>query len=385
MKTRTKCIVCGEPFFEKPLFVCRDMPAKSQDLPTKDTLHDDKPIDFNVCQCSRCGLVQFDCEPVDYYRDSTRAGERCDALIKMRRKQYSYLIEKYSLQNKKILEVGAGKGGFLKTLKEMTEYNISEYGIEYNSEFVRIAREQEGVNVIQGNPEDANFKIAGAPFDAFVSFAYPARLVDPNSMLQGVYNNLIDGGVGFIQVPSMEHLIEPGGFFDITADHIAYYSIDTLRFLLQKNGFEVLEHGEVGGIYIYAIVKKRQPYDLKTIWKDVTDISIDISDYVNGAIKNNRKIAVWCAGHFAFTVLSLAGIGDKIEYVVDNAKFKQNCFTPASHVKIVGPDYYEKNPVDVVLILGPLYVDEIVNEIRNRYGSEIKIATLGKNGIKEIV
>ena len=381
---RKKCFVCGAPLLSKPLYICKNMPAKSQDLPTKNTLSEDKPVDFNVCQCSGCGLVQFDCEPVDYYLDSTRAGERCEALIKMRREQYSYLIEKYNLHGKKVVEIGAGKGGFLKTLKEMSEYNISEYGIEYNSEFVRIAREQEGVNVVQGNPEDADFSVEGAPFDAFVSFAYPARLIDPNSMLQGVYKNLVDGGIGLIQVASLEHLIRQGGFFDITADHIAYYSFDTLRFLLQKNGFDVLEHGEIGDTYIYAIVRKRQALDLVNIWSDVKDISDSITSYVDGVVNENKKIAIWCAGHFTFTVLSVTGIAEKVSYVIDKAKFKQGCYTPATHVKIVDPDYFNIEPVDAVMILGPLYVDELVAEIKAKFGSDIGIVTVGRSGLKVI-
>ena len=84
---RTKCIVCGAPLFDEPLYVCRNMPANSQKLPSKEKLETDRAVDFNFCQCSGCGLVQFDCDPVPYYRDSTRAGERCDALIKLRQEQ----------------------------------------------------------------------------------------------------------------------------------------------------------------------------------------------------------------------------------------------------------------------------------------------------------
>lgn len=48
---RTKCIVCGAPLFHDPLYVCHDMPANSQELPSKDNLEMDKAISFNFCQC----------------------------------------------------------------------------------------------------------------------------------------------------------------------------------------------------------------------------------------------------------------------------------------------------------------------------------------------
>ncbi len=382
---RTKCIVCGAPLFHDPLYVCHDMPANSQELPSKDNLEMDKAISFNFCQCSGCGLVQFDCDPVPYYRDSTRAGERCDALIKLRREQYKHLIETYHLQGKKILEVGAGKGGFLKTLKEMTEYQVQEFGIENNPEFVRIAREVEGVNVQQGFIDSPDIRIEGAPFDAFVSFAYPARLIEPNTVFRGIYNNLIEDAVGLVMVPSLEHLLEPGGFYDITVDHIAYYDEDALRHLLQRNGFEVMEHGQVSELYIYAIVKKRQPHNLKNIWSDVEPLAQKVREFVSKSTEGEKKIAVWCAGHFAFTVLSIAQIGDKISYIIDNAKFKQGLYAPASHVPIVGAEHFREDPVDTILILGPIYIDEVIREIHTKCSDHVVIASMDKQGLQVVL
>ena len=377
-----KCIVCDAPLMEPPLYVFSNMPASAQNLPRKDELEHDKPAVFRLCQCSGCGLVQYDCEPVPYYRDSTRAGERCKVLVELRQRQYQHLIETYKLQGKKILEVGAGKGGFLKTLKEMTEYHIQEYGIENNPEFVKIAREKEGVNVFQGFMGSPKMRLKEAPFDAFVSFAYPARLPEPNAMFRCIYNNLVDGGVGLVMVPSMEHLLEPGGFYDITNEHIAYYSQNTLRFLLQKNGFDVMEHGEVADIYIYAIVKKREIYRLEEKWADVAALTSKVRAFVYEKTKNGEKIAVWCAGHFTFTVLSVSQIGNKISYIIDNAEFKQNRYSPATHVPIYGAEKLTEEPVNTILILGPIYVDEIVNEIKTKCPYSVCIATVDKNGLR---
>ncbi len=384
MAVRTHCIVCDAPLFREALFIQQNMPALSQNLPTKEEVDKDKPIEYRICQCSGCGLVQFDCEPVPYYKDSTRAGERCEILVDVRRRQYRHLIETYHLQGKKIIEVGAGKGGFLKTLQEMTQYHVKGYGIENNADFVFIAKEKEGVNVFQGDIEIPGLLLEEAPYDAFTSFAYPARLLNPNVMLRNVYHNTTEGAVGLIQVPSMEHLLRPGGFYDITKDHIAYYDESSLRFLLQKNGFEVLEFGEILQIYIYAIVRKRKPYELKEIWADVEDLAGQIKGYVTEATKDNKKIAVWCAGHFAFTVLSVSGIGHRISYIIDNSEFKKNRYSPASHIPIYGPEHFREEPVETIIILGPIYVDEIVKEIKERYTDYVQIVIMSKQGLKEV-
>lgn len=378
---RTHCIVCGAKLYEEPIYLCKKMPANSQNLPTVNELADDKLIDFELCQCSGCGLVQFNNAPVPYYRDSTRAGERCEVLVNLRTKQYRHMIETYGLQGKKIVEIGAGKGGFLKTLKELSEYNVEEYGIEYNNEFVKIANEVEGVNVQQGNPEDAYTFIKGGPFDAFTSFAYPARLIDPNSMMQCIYRNTTDDAVGLIMVPSMEHLLSTGGYFDITVDHIAYYDMNSLRYLVQKNGFEMVECGEVSELYIYAYIKKRKKYALNNIWNEVPNLAKEISLYLQKEKSGGKRVAVWCAGHFAFTVLAMLSDYNDIEYIIDNAEFKKGKYSPGTHILIEGPEYFKEHPVDAIMILGPIYVDEIIKEIQDKCSKMVDIVTIDKMGI----
>ena len=56
-----KCILCGENLYEESLYILKNMPQVSQNLPTIDNLKDDKKIDLKLSQCRKCGLVQLDC------------------------------------------------------------------------------------------------------------------------------------------------------------------------------------------------------------------------------------------------------------------------------------------------------------------------------------
>ena len=69
-----RCIACGAPLWETPLLTLDNMPASAQHMPDAEHVGADKGLTLDLCQCSGCGLVQFDCEPVDYYRDVIRAG-----------------------------------------------------------------------------------------------------------------------------------------------------------------------------------------------------------------------------------------------------------------------------------------------------------------------
>ena len=378
-----KCIVCGELLYKNPVYTCHNMPQRVQNLPTLQELEEDRDVDLELFQCSGCGLLQLDCEPLAYYKDSMRAGERSKGLTKLRQRQYKHFVETYGLQGKKIIEIGAGKGGFLRTLKEMKEYGVETFGLENNEEYVRIAREQEQVNVVQGFCDRDDYIIEGAPFDAFTCFSYPARLIDPNTMLRAVANNLKNGGLGYISCISQEHILKKDGQYEITRDLYAYYSVETIRFLAKRNGFDVLEAFEEDP-YVEAVVRKRLPLDLKTIWSNIDFLNREVYDFVDREIKNHRKVAVWCAGHYAFTVISVAGIGDKISYIVDNAPFKQGRYAPASHVPIVGPIHFKEEPVDTFLIFGRFYAEEIVKEIKEKCSPNVKVAIMDENGISEI-
>ena len=68
-KRRTHCLACKARLSEKPLLTLDGMPASAQDIPDASQVKEDRGISLRLYQCPECGLVQFDCQPVDYYRD----------------------------------------------------------------------------------------------------------------------------------------------------------------------------------------------------------------------------------------------------------------------------------------------------------------------------
>ena len=184
-----------------------------------------------------CGLVQFDCEPVDYYRDVIRAGGYSTTMAELRRKQYSHLIDTYHLEGKRFIEVGCGQGEFLKVLKE---FPVEGFGIEHDPALAELARAQ-GLNVEQGFTETADTVIPGGLYDVFLSFNFLEHQPDPAAMLRCIYNNLEDDGMGLLTVPSFEYIMDHSSYYELIRDHIAYYTFETLTSLLERTGFVVLE------------------------------------------------------------------------------------------------------------------------------------------------
>lgn len=375
----SKCLLCEKELSGIPLMKCSNMPASAQNIPSSDELADETGISLDLYQCPHCGLVQFECEPVSYYRDVIRSGGFSTTMVELRRKQYRHLIETYRLEGKKFIEVGCGQGEFLQVL---TEFPVDAYGIEHKADLVTIARSK-GLNVTRQFTDTADTVIAGAPFDVFLSFNFIEHQPDPNTMMECIYNNLSEDGCGLVTVPSFEYILENDSFYELLRDHIANYTRDSLRFLMEKNGFEVLECELINRDTWAVIVRKRQRADVSGLAANFHTLKKQMNDYISKRVNAGKKIAVWGASHQGFTAISTANIGGSIQYIIDSAPFKQGKYSPASHVRIVSPDYFFEEPVDCILIVAPGYTDEIKSIIRRRYGTQVEIAVLMSAAIEE--
>lgn len=367
-----KCLLCGSPLAEADrIFSCADMPGSAQDIPSKEELDNDHGIDLTLVQCKYCGLVQIPTEPVHYYKKVIRAGGGSATMVALRNQQYSDLIKQFNLYGKKILEVGCGRGEFLRIWKN---YDVRAVGIEYDAELVIKARE-EGLEVYKAFAENAVTELPEAPFDAFVQFNFLEHQPHPNAMLQCIYNNLTEEGVGLITVPSLEYILQ-NGYYELIKDHIAYYSKETLQFLFRKNGFEVIDYQTVNRDTHAITVRKRQLQDTAVWQESFKKLKNELLEHVNNYLAQGKKVAVWGASHQGFALLSSLDLGNKISYIIDSATFKQGKYSPASHVPIVDKKHYFEEPVDSIIIMAPGYTDEIVAIIKKELNADLDIRAI---------
>lgn len=262
------CIACGRILPETSLFELTSAPASAQDIPDAKEVQNDEGVTLHLRQCSGCGLVQFDCEPVAYYRDVIRAGGGSSTMRELRASQYRHLIETYHLEGKTFFEAGCGRGEFLKFLQE---FPVEIYGMEHKADLVEMAR-KEGLRVWREFPEredqrfghspeasmlpESGWSVPEKPFDVFLSFNFLEHQPRPDIMLKAIWNNLAEDGMGLVTVPSLEYILEKGSYYELIRDHIAYYTFDTLRALLNHCGFEVLEEEMINRDTLSMVVRK---------------------------------------------------------------------------------------------------------------------------------
>mgnify|MGYP002229339719 FL=1 len=365
---------------ETPLLTLDNMPASAQHMPDAQGVKEDRGLTLDLCQCMGCGLVQFDCEPVDYYRDVIRAGGFSKTMVELRRYQYKHLIDSYHLEGKKFIEVGCGQGEFLKVL---SEFPVEVHGIEHDPHLVELARAQ-GLDVTEGFTETEDTRFAGGLYDVFLSFNFLEHQPDPSTMLQAIYRNLEDDAMGLITVPSFEYIMDHNSYYELIRDHLAYYTFETLTPLLERNGFQVEECEVINRDTLSVIVRKRPQMDTENLLECYVNLKREMETYMKYLDAWDKKVAIWGASHQGFTLAATTKLGEKARYIIDSAPFKQGKFAPASHLPIVGPDHFHEHPVDAIIITAPGYTDEIAASIRQKFGTAVEIRAMRSNHLEMV-
>lgn len=438
------CIACGHAL--SPLMTLDDMPASAQNIPAASELAEDHPLSLTLCQCPSCGLVQFDTEPVDYYRDVIRAGGGTRTMTRLRHEEYARLLtamQEHHIHGRRIVEVGCGRGEFLRMWQNLAENPegaatlardqardplsgqpnaapLHLVGIEHKPALVEEANAFAATSADAETPvtetavaaqtasaapapayrvyegfATGDVRYPEGPFDAFVQFNFLEHQPDPCDMLRNIGRNLKPQALGLITVPSFEYILRYNGYYELLRDHIANYTEFTLQKLLQDCGFELLSMDIVNRDTIEAIVRKADPDELSELHysgrlidvsalRDSYDrLSASVNAHIDHLSESHRTMAIWGASHQGFTLAATTKLGGRVEYIIDSAPFKQGRFSPASHIPIVAPDYAVAHPVDEILIVAPGYTDEIAGIIRERFDENVRILVLRTDRIEE--
>jgi SAM-dependent methyltransferase len=365
--------------FEEPLLRYANMPKAAQNLPDARTVHEDRGIVLEVFQCAGCGLVQLNRPPVPYYQKVIRASAISREMTRFRRRQFAGFVKAFSLKDRKVIEVGCGRGEYLTLLRCA---GADAFGVEQSAASARACAQQD-LRVDRGFVRDGGPLLRHAPFQAFLILNFLEHLPDPGSTLRGIGRNLTAGAVGLVEVPNFDRVLRRHLFSTFIGDHLSYFTKDTLQTALRINGFEVLRCAAVWHDSILsAMVRKHERVDPSPFNARQEQLTRNITRHLDRL--GGQRVAVWGAGHQALTVMALANLAGRIRYVVDSAAFKQGRFTPATHLRIVAPEHLDSEPVDAILVMADAYSGEVVRQIRGKYGDRIRIAIVREEGVERI-
>lgn len=372
------CRICARPLFVNMLLRQHNLPRAAQSLPEAADLATEKGVTLSLYQCSGCGLVQHTAPPVHYWRDVIRAAGISPEMRAFRLDQFGKWLKAHDLIGRKVLEVGCGQGEYLALLAQA---GADAYGIEHGMDSVQACRSG-GLKVQKAFIEGPRTQIDNGPFDGFAILNFLEHIPLAHATLQGISSNLRDDATGLVEVPNFDMIVQSRLFAEFIPDHLYYFSKTTLSTLLESNGFEVLDCNPTWHNYLLsATVRKRLPVDLSSLQSSQVDLQSSFQSFLSKFPP--KRVAIWGAGHQALALISLMSIANHIAYVLDSAPFKQNRFTPATHLPIVAPERLNDGDVDAVIVLAASYSDEVARIIHHRHGDRFQIVVLRDNRLVE--
>ena len=379
MKDQERCRFCGQLLPERYLLKYDNMPKSAQFFPTENEISDEQGVDIVLKQCIYCGLVQATGKPVSYYRDVIRATGVSQEMRVFREKQYRDWVEEFDLADKKVIEIGCGAGEYMQFMETTS---AGTYGLEHFREAADRGRAR-GHRILDGFVENSAYVIPLAPYDGFYIMNFLEHIPQPNEFLRGIANNLSDEAVGIVEVPNFDMMLKKSLYSEFIQDHLSYYTEDTLKMVLESNGFLTLECKSIWHNYIIsAKVRKRSEMPVHGFTQKYQSLKRQMADFLAEQHRKGKKVAVWGAGHQALANLSLLDMADHIVYVIDSAKFKQNKYTPATHIPIVAPERLKNREVQTVIIMAAGYSQE-VKQIMQREYPQIECVIMTEDGLEE--
>ena len=356
----SSCRLCKAALPEQPLLEMAPFPKAAQYYPEPAEFAEDRGITLEVYRCACCDLLQLDMEPVSYYREVITAASFSEEAHTARLKEFSAFVERFGLSGKQAIEVGCGKGGMVEILAEA---GLQVVGVEHAPTSVEYAQHH-GRAVIEGYLHTLEAEEHDGRYDAFVSLNYIEHQPDTQAFIRDLYRISTPEAVGYITAPNVSYLLETHTLYEFVADHLIYFTEETMRRAFELNGFEVVESAIINNRNDIALTVKKRLQQPIAGEDRVQQLVSSLQAFIQQQKERGCKVAVWGAGHRTLALLSMARI-DGITFIVDSADFKQGKYSPVMHAPIVSPQTLEHSDIDVVIVMVPgIYPDEVVKTIR---------------------
>ncbi|MCC6438541.1 MAG: methyltransferase domain-containing protein [Acidimicrobiales bacterium] len=318
----------------------------------------------------------FDPELVAYnpsYENSLHYSPRFQAFA---RELADRLIERYGLRGRRIVEIGSGEGNFLALLCERGDNRGVGYDPSFDPDRSKVVTSAQMQIVREYYPTDR-------PIDAALVLCQHVleHVTDPASLIEGVRGSIPDDAdtAVYFEVPDATYMVSELAVWDLIYEHHSYFAGPTLQHLFERSGFEVLEVDRTfGDQYLYLEARPAQPgttappVDVAALTKLAERVT-GFGEHVErlrrdwerrlGAMVGDGPVAVWGAGSKGVTFLNLIEAGAAVDHVVDINPNKWGLHLPGTGQAVVGPDALVGRGVRHVLVMNPLYVGEIAEQV----------------------
>jgi hypothetical protein len=363
-----------------PFYEIRDVPIQ-QNTPkaTREAAYQTPRGDVILAWCGQCGFVMniaFD-ESLDIYTaDYDNAQGYSPTFQAYVDGIATMLIDRYDLQQKHIIEIGHGKGDFLRQLCTLGNNTGTGYDPSHTGDMTALNGR---VRFVRDFYSDT---YAADTADCFVARHLIEHVPNLDNLVGGMRKAIGDNlnAAVFFETPDVRWILENGTFWDIFYEHCSLFSPVSIARLFARHGFDVLRVTPAfEGQYLWLEAKPatatgsiphelNKPHDIGTLVEQfVTSYEQKfalINDTIQGVRSKQGNAAVWGAGAKGVTFLNkLKPSLAEIPVVVDINPGKQNRYIPGTGQLIIAPDQLPDYHPDLIFIMNPNYEAEIKQTI----------------------
>lgn len=331
--------------------------------------------------CGACGFIQnvvFDPGIQEYSSQYEETQGFSPRFQDFARSLASRFIEKYSLRNKSIIEIGCGKGEFLALLCELG----GNRGIGIDPSYIPERTRSDAVSRMTFIKDFYSAKYSHLTADVVVCRHTLEHIQPAAEFVRMVRRSIGDrkDTIVFFEVPDVSRVLKEHAFWDIYYEHCSYFTLGSLARLFRTTGFEVLDLAkDFDGQYLLIEARPTngskgpvfsQENDLEELARDVKEFQETLPGQAKGWKETLGKIkgrgeraVIWGSGSKAVAFLTTMGIRDEIEYVVDINPYKHGKYLAGTGHQIVPPQFLREYKPDVVIAMNPIYRDEIQHDL----------------------
>ena len=227
----------------------------------------------------------------------------------------------------------------------------------------------------------------GRKVKAFTSCAMFYDLDDPNSFVKDIRESLHDEGVWCIQLSYLPAMLKNLNFYDICNEHLEYYSLDTLNYLMKKNDLEIFDASENdvngGSVRVMithksknvekteqflAILKEERSMSLRkaetytAFHRKIIELKNKVGDVIDAEIDKGNKVIGLGASTKGNMLLQLFGLGkDKIPYISERNPSKVGLRTLGTDIELISESRARSLTPSCMLVLPWYFKNEIVD------------------------
>lgn len=261
-------------------------------------------------------------------------------------------IYSFGVTDKKIIEIGCGKGYFLELLRN-EGLDVIGFDPTYEGNSPYIVKDY------------FSEKYQNLQADMLIMRHTMEHIQHPFDFLHEIARANDYKGCVFIEVPTLDWILEKNAFWDIFYEHCNYFTESSFANLFHKAETGRLFQGQY--MYLYAqledLKKNLSPYQSSQQGYYYFENKLH---YWDSFLTQHPNTIVWGAGAKGSTFLNILDPeATRVKYVIDVNPRKQNQFIARTGHPIFSPDRLG-NDVQNILVMNENYLDEIKESINEQ-------------------